>query len=467
MASSLVRSARGHSGRKSRSAATMAGDRVNFGRTGNRQLWSLTSAPSPVYAGPVAKVVASEHQWLLPANLTEDTAHPRRSTRDWIVDSSMFLLAVGGWLLVWLDEPLGLGNRGPDWLPTVDVVVGFLLCWTLWWRRRWPVALAVAGALSGLLSVSGGIAIFALLFTTVVHRRPAVSAPVAALNVIVGTILNVYRPDPDLSIVGVFLANVAMVAVIFAWGMFIRARRQLILALRERALRAEREQQLLVAQARHVERARLAREMHDVLGHRISLLAMHAGAIEFRPDASPEEIARAAGVIRANAHEAMRELREVIAVLRQDEPEPNHPQPTLEDLPALVDESRQAGMQVEFDNRIEAPETAPAGLATSAYRIVQEALTNARKHAPGARVTVQLAGRAGDGLTIRVSNPPSVRPPAIEPGLTAGTGLIGLTERAALQGGRLEFGRDAAGEFRVGAWLPWPATQDLRTPSGC
>jgi Signal transduction histidine kinase len=411
--------------------------------------------------------VASEHQWLLPASLTEDTAHPRRSTRDWIVDSLLFLLAVGCWLLVWLDEAVGVGNRGPEWLPTADVVVGLLLCWSLWWRRRWPVALAVTGALCGLVSISGGIAIFVLLFTVVVHRRPAVSAPVAALNVIVGTVLNLYRPDPYLSTLGVLVLNLAGIAVIFAWGMFIRARRQLILALRERALRAEREQQLLVAQARHVERARLAREMHDVLGHRISLLAMHAGAIEFRPDASAEEIARAAGVIRANAHEAMRELREVIAVLRQDEPEPNHPQPTLKDLPALVDESRAAGMQVTFDNQVEAPDTAPAGLATSAYRIVQEALTNARKHAPGARVTVHLSGRAGDGLTIRVSNPRSVRPPVIEPSLNAGMGLVGLTERVALQGGRLEFGRDATGEFRVGAWLPWPATQEPRTSSEC
>jgi signal transduction histidine kinase len=415
----------------------------------------------------VAKVVASEHQWLLPASLTEDTPNPRRSTRDWIVDIALFLLALGSWPLIWLDVQATVGNRGPEWLPTLDLVVGFLLCWTLWWRRRWPAALAVIGALAGLLSLSGALAIFILFFTVVVHRRPTISAPIALLNVAVGMVLNLYRPDQLLGTLGVFLVNVGLTAVIFAWGMFIRARRQLILALRERALRAEREQQLLVAQARHVERARLAREMHDVLGHRISLLAMHAGAIEFRPDAPPEEIAKAAGVIRENAHAAMRELREVIAVLREDEPAPNRPQPTLEDIPALVAETREAGMHVDLDNQVEEPRSAPAGLAATAYRIVQEGLTNARKHAPGARVTVQVAGRAGEGLTVRVSNPPSVRPPATDPGLNAGTGLVGLTERVALLGGRLEFGRDATGEFRVGAWLPWPATQDSRTPSAC
>ena len=98
--------------------------------------------------------------------------------------------------------------------------------------------------------------------------------------------------------------------------MFVRARRQLVVSLRDRAERAEAEQQLRVEQARQAERARIAREMHDVLAHRISLLSLHAGALEFRPDAPPEEVARAAGVIRASAHEALEDLREVIGVLR-------------------------------------------------------------------------------------------------------------------------------------------------------
>ena len=109
------------------------------------------------------------------------------------------------------------------------------------------------------------------------------------------------------------LASVAVVT----WGMFVRARRQLVLTLRDRAERAEAEQHLRVDQARQQERARIAREMHDVLAHRISLLSLHAGALEFRPDAPPEEVARAAGVIRSSAHEALNDLREVIGVLRE------------------------------------------------------------------------------------------------------------------------------------------------------
>jgi len=413
----------------------------------------------------MAKVAASEHQWLLAASLTNDAANPPRSARDWAVDSLLFVLSLITWLLVWADlisrgGVMLYGNEGPSWLVAVDVVVGFLACCALWLRRRWPVQLAVVGALAGLLTLTGVLALFLILFTVVVHRRPAVSAPIAALNVAVGMLLNLYRPDLTLTTLGVLALNVGLVLVIFAWGMFIRARRQLILSLRERAARAEREQRLLLAQARHVERTRLAREMHDVLGHRVSLLAMHAGALEFHPDASPDEVARATGIIRESAHAAMRDLREVISILRADEPQSDHPQRTLDDLPALVDESRTAGLRVDLVSAVEGPRSAPAGLAISAYRIVQEALTNARKHAPGVRVGVHVAGQVGAGVTVRVTNPPAVGPsrPAREMG--AGTGLVGLAERVALLGGRLEFGPAPSGEFRVEAWLPWPASSE-------
>ena len=118
-------------------------------------------------------------------------------------------------------------------------------------------------------------------------------------------------------------------------------RREQVLALRERAARLEAEQRLRIEQARDAERRRIAGEMHDVLAHRVSLLSLHAGALEFRPDAPPEEIAEAAGVIRATARAALEELRQVIGVLRDGAeggaPEP--PQPTLAEIPALVDES--------------------------------------------------------------------------------------------------------------------------------
>ena len=139
----------------------------------------------------MAKVAVSAHQWLLAASLTNDAANPPRSARDWGVDSLLFALSLITWLLIWADliTPGGVmlfGNAGPPWLIQIDVVVGLLLCCALWLRRRWPVQLAVVGALAGLLTISGALALFLLLFTVVVHRRPAVSAPIAALNVLVG-----------------------------------------------------------------------------------------------------------------------------------------------------------------------------------------------------------------------------------------------------------------------------------------
>jgi signal transduction histidine kinase len=207
-----------------------------------------------------------------------------------------------------------------------------------------------------------------------------------------------------------------------------------------------------------MERTRIAREMHDVLAHRISLLSLHAGALEIRPDAAPAEVAGAAGIIRASAHQALQDLREVIGVLREPagDDAPERPQPTLRELPALADESRVAGVKVRLDLRIDEPGEVPAATGRAAYRIVQEGLTNARKHAPGACVRVRVAGAPGPGLTVEIRNPAPVglRPVAAIPG--TGTGLVGLAERATLAGGRLTAGRGPDGGFTLTAWLPWP-----------
>jgi signal transduction histidine kinase len=209
--------------------------------------------------------------------------------------------------------------------------------------------------------------------------------------------------------------------------------------------------------------------MHDVLGHRLSLLSVHAGALELSGDAPREEITRAAAVIRASAHQAMQDLREVVGVLRA--PMDGLPQPTLASLPGLVAESVHAGMAVRLST--EANGSVPDSVGRTAYRIVQEGLTNARKHAPGSAVTVRVAGAPGTGLTVEVGNPPAgtsaVSPPGdgaapapaadgAGPGPLAGAGqgLAGLAERVALAAGRLEYGPTSAGGFRLCAWLPWP-----------
>ena len=257
--------------------------------------------------------------------------------------------------------------------------------------------------------------------------------------------------------------GVLITGVVVGWGLFVRVQRELVVSLRERAATLEAEQRLRIEQAREAERLRIAREMHDVLAHRVSLLSLHAGALEFHPDASPEEVAEAAGVIRASAHAALEELRDVIGVLREGEgvpgaaPEP--PQPTMADVPALVDESRRAGMHLHCTLDVPSDPALPAAVERAAYRIVQEGLTNARKHAPGAAVQVTIATEASTGLVVEVVSRRAVGVAAPErlalPG--AGTGLVGLAERVELAGGELRHGPDEAGDFVLRASLPWSA----------
>ncbi|MEU8143889.1 histidine kinase [Nonomuraea sp. NPDC048901] len=389
----------------------------------------------------------TEYRWLLPSVLLGDGDERRpvrRSTRDWIVDVLMFLAACG---LALLSMPDLEGQPTP--VVAIEQVVGALACAAVWLRRRWPVGLAlVTTVLSIYLTLVGGPAVVAL-FTVAVHRPFKISGPVALLGILTLIPFSMLRPDKELGLLGQNVFGAAIVLTVFAWGIVVRARRQLVWSLRQRADSAAEE-------AKRLERERIAREMHDVLAHRISMLSLHAGALEFRPDAPAEEIARAAGAIRNSAHHALQDLREVIGVLRHSapaagDPVPDRPQPTLADLSPLIEECHEAGMEVDF--ALDAGD-APEGLGRNVYRIVQEALTNARKHASGAPVTVTVAGGPGAGLTAEVRNPLRVRQSTRIPG--AGAGLIGLTERAQLAGGRLEHGATREGDFLVRAWLPWP-----------
>jgi signal transduction histidine kinase len=393
-------------------------------------------------AGP-----AHEYRWALPSVLLGDAREGRRvrrSTRDWVVDTVMFLLACGI-TFVSLTEI----QDQPEPLVAIEQIAGALACAGVWLRRRWPVGFAlVTVLLSSYLELVGGASVVAI-FTVAVHRPFKVSGPITLLGLVTLAPYVTLRPQDDLSPLGAAVLGVAIVLTLFAWGIVVRARRQLVWSLRQRA-------EIAADEAKRLERERIAREMHDVLAHRISMLSLHAGALEFRPDAPPEEIARAAGAIRSNAHLALQDLREVIGVLRhagpgEDDPVPDRPQPTLADLPTLVEECHQAGMDVRLDLRAR---DVPEGPGRNLYRIVQEALTNARKHASGAPVTVSVSGARGEGLSAEVRNPLWTRHWPRLPG--AGAGLIGLTERAELAGGRLEHGATPDGEFLVRAWLPWP-----------
>ncbi|MEV6246511.1 histidine kinase [Streptomyces sp. NPDC051742] len=395
---------------------------------------------------------------LLPSHLVEPgasgTARPRRTVRDWIVDISLFLLAS----LVGLVAADAAAEYSSEPVILFDQLAGAAACCALWLRRRWPTGLAIALTLVSVVAPVAGGALLASLFSVAVRRPFREVAWLGALAVAASTVQVFIRPDPTLNAGVSAVLGFVLILLVTAWGMLVRSRRQLVEALRERARRAEAEAELRAAQAQRLARESIAREMHDVLAHRLTLLSVHAGALEFRPDAPPEQIARAAGVIRDSAHEALQDLREIIGVLRapgENGDGGHRPQPTLATLDALIDESREAGADVVLDSTVDDPATVPAATGRTVYRIAQEALTNARKHAPGTKVTVTVRGRPGDGLTVGVHNPAPAGPVPHVPG--SGQGLIGLTERAALAGGRLEHGPDPDGGFTLRAWLPWPS----------
>ncbi|MFE3138130.1 sensor histidine kinase [Streptomyces scopuliridis] len=402
----------------------------------------------------------TDYPWLLPSEMIDPRGpelpgdrgrvRPRRTVRDWVIDTLMFLLAATIGLIA-LEAGEKAGNS--EGVVLVDMIAGMLACCALWTRRRWPVGLAlVLGVVSAVAPVSGGAAVVAL-FCVAVHRPFRVVAAVGGLSLVAGCLQNVVRPDPSTSLTAALIATVVLILMVTGWGMLVRARRQLVVALRERATRAEAEAELRAEQAQRLAREAIAREMHDVLAHRLTLLSVHAGALEFRPDAPAPEVARAAGVIRDSAHDALQDLRMIIGVLRAPGDEGDRPQPTLVTLDALVAESRQAGMKVTLDSRIDDPAAVPAATGRTVYRIAQEGLTNARKHAPGTESTVEVSGGPGDGLTVEVRNAaPTGEVPRV-PG--SGQGLIGLTERALLAGGRFEHGATGDGGFAVRAWLPW------------
>src|SRR4051794_30101692 len=379
------------------------------------------------------------HGWersLLPAGVLGDGAGHARSLRDWIVDLVLFAFA-GGVGLLFLAQTWTEHSTATLLL---DVLAGGVACVSLWWRRDRPLTVAlIVIPISAVSALAGGAALVAA-FSVAVRCPVRVTAGVGALTLAADAIVSGLYTDGGYDLDGMVIGAL-LTALAVGWGMLVGVQRRLLVSMREHTRGLEAEQSLRLEQARRAERTRIAREMHDVLAHRVSLLSVHAGALEFNSGAPPEDVAAAAGVIRETAHAALTDLRDVLGVLRDgDTGGLEAPQPTLAELPALVAESRAAGMDVRC-TAPPAPADVPVALGRTAYRVVQEGLTNARKHAPGALVDVAVAGDPLAGLDVAVRTRPRVgqvvagpRPPG------AGTGLVGLTERVTLSGGRLEHG---------------------------
>jgi signal transduction histidine kinase len=337
-------------------------------------------------------------------------------------------------------------NRWLFWLDLAGGVVAYVLSF---YRRRWPFAMAIAVSLIGFFSTASAGPATLVIVSMATRRRWREIIVVGLLSYAGAVVFALYQPMPTDNPFWIDLTFLAVVtAAILAIGMYIGSRRELLWTLRQRAETAESEQALRVTQARTNERARIAREMHDTLAHRISLITMHAGALAYRTDLTPDEVRASAEIIQAKAHEALVDLRQVLGVLRDDDGTvTDRPQPTYADVPALVTEAREAGMRVELEAAD--PAYVPEPVGRTVYRVVQEGLTNVRKHAPYAAARVTIA-REDAGVVVSIWNPKSVGPSGT-PG--AGLGLVGLTERVELAGGRLHHHVDGQG-FTLTAWLP-------------
>lgn len=328
-------------------------------------------------------------------------------------------------------------------------------------RRRWPLTIALVLALMSAFSLlSSGFALWALV-SVATGRRARTIVPAMLAIAAGGTVVGYWYTGEWTTGTLLFdlVAGVLMAAVCVGLGYSIGSRRALMDSYRERAETVEREQVARLARAQSAERTRIAREMHDVLAHRISLVTMHSGLLSYRPDLPEQERRAAVAAIDTNARAALTDLREVLGVLRDPDAvtaAPQRPQSDLSGLTDLVDETRSAGMRVTLTGGVD-PDAVPESIGRTAYRVVQEGLTNARKHAPGTAATVSLDGGVAEGLTLTVTNPRSVQTVAEAPVSGAGLGLLGLAERVELAGGRIEHGWRAEGEHHLTVWLPWSA----------
>ncbi|MFD3547585.1 sensor histidine kinase [Streptomyces sp. NPDC058655] len=372
--------------------------------------------------------------------------------------------------------------------PTVlGVLFGFLVGSVLVLRRRWPIAvvlvgIAVAPATMGFLLAVVGL--YSLASSEVPRRIIATLASMSLSATFVVMYLRTRGDvEADATLVVVLAAFVAVALTVppVLFGLYIGARRRLMESLQERADSLERELSLLADRAeeraewaRTEERTRIAREMHDVVAHRVSLMVVHAAALEAVALKDPARAVKNAALVGDMGRQALTELREMLGVLRAGaagKPTPaaavaaaavaavaapptggTDDGPTLGELEVLVGQSRAAGMAVEVVVRGEGARY-PAEVEQTAYRVVQEALTNCHKHAPGARVVVRLAHREGE-VAMQVENGPCDGSSA-EPGLpSGGNGLVGMRERVLGLGGVFVSGPTDAGGFRVSVVLP-------------
>ncbi|GAB0104152.1 histidine kinase [Nocardia sp. JMUB6875] len=352
-----------------------------------------------------------------------------------VIDIALVVLAA-------LDAWLGSGHLEPE-----DVIMAVIACAALLLRRRWPLAVFVltlpAAALTDLV-VAPAVALYTVAKQSGNRWVPIVCAVVTATAAAFAFPFMEYVSSTDTVVSAAYLIAWAAAPVLF--GQLVRTRDELARRLVEIEEARDHERRLHAQAVLARERAQIGREMHDVVSHQVSLIAVRAGALMVSaPDTDTREAAR---TIRGLSVTTLEELRHLVTLLRASGSRATEltPQPTLADLRKLVESS---GIAVEFDGTLPADVTGAAQRAL--YRTVQEALTNVRKHAPGATAEVRLWSDA-DLLGVVITNTPPTRSALPLPG--SGHGLVGLTERAELLNGQFLSGPTADGGFCVELRLP-------------
>jgi signal transduction histidine kinase len=342
---------------------------------------------------------------------------------------------------------------GPHWVTArtpADVALVCVAAMAVAARRRWPLLALGVGAVAQVALAFAGIAFaqYALLAValtayTVARVKPARPARIAlALVLVAFTLAALLSPDSLRTSLGFASVPVAF-AQAAAMAVFVGAAWSIGRAMRSRAEYYERNARATVQE----ERLRIARELHDVVAHSMSVIAVQAGVGHFVIRDHPEEAEKALAVIETTSRESLNEMRRLLDMLREERPGDLLPAPGLADLPELADQTRRAGLDVELaiDGQ---PCEIPAGENLAAFRVVQEALTNVLKHSGASRCRVFVRYDA-DGMAIRVTDE-GTGPYDGE----AGHGLAGMRERVAMYGGTFQAGPRPETGFGVEAWLP-------------
>jgi signal transduction histidine kinase len=301
---------------------------------------------------------------------------------------------------------------------------------------------------------AAGLTVLIAVYTVgaMCERRVSLTALVPAATVV--AVLSASTADVEgreTSALGGAIIATALTVGIWGLGAYAQTRRHYLRELEERAVQAEREREQLARIAVHEERASIARELHDIVAHSVSVMLVGVrGArdvLRTAPEVADETLAR----VETSGEHSLAELRRILALLRGPEHgAESRPQPSLADLDELVAGYRTAGLPVRLDV-IGEPEPLPGGVELSVYRIVQEALTNVLRHSDPTRVTVTLSFR-DSGLELEVVDDGARQ--SDQGDATTGHGIVGMRERVVLLGGELETGWRVGGGFRVAAWLP-------------